>query len=294
MIDRYLLRYFLAVIDQGNFSRAAAVCRVSQPTLSVGIAKLERIIGAPLFIRTNRRVELTEMGARFVAHARQIETAFGAAETIINHTEARPLVRIGVLSSLPGSWLEAAIEATRRQAPNERLIITEGTQRELITLLGRGRLDATIAVAAPDSRPRQTLFSESYAVTLPVGHRFAETQSVKAEDLGGETMIVRRHCEALADTSRHFTQAGVRPFMAARTTSDDRALAYVRAGLGITVMPQCFGSEGVAMPLLAGFNLRRRIGILIEPDSQQRVEKTSAYEVFGSTYASLARWLGDR
>jgi DNA-binding transcriptional LysR family regulator len=193
-----------------------------------------------------------------------------------------------------GSWLEAAIEATRRQAPNERLIITEGTQRELITLLGRGRLDATIAVAAPDSRPRQTLFSESYAVTLPVGHRFAETQSVKAEDLGGETMIVRRHCEALADTSRHFTQAGVRPFMAARTTSDDRALAYVRAGLGITVMPQCFGSEGVAMPLLAGFNLRRRIGILIEPDSQQRVEKTSAYEVFGSTYASLARWLGDR
>ena len=46
MLDRYLLRYFLAVVDQGNFSRAAAHCNVSQPTLSVGIAKLERTLGS--------------------------------------------------------------------------------------------------------------------------------------------------------------------------------------------------------------------------------------------------------
>ena len=60
MVDRYLLRYFLAVIDYGNFSKAAAQCHVSQPTLSVGIAKLEQGLGRPLFRRTNRRVELTE------------------------------------------------------------------------------------------------------------------------------------------------------------------------------------------------------------------------------------------
>ena len=59
MIDRYHLRYFLAVIDQGNFSRAAEACNVSQPTLSVGVAKLEKALGRPLFRRTNRRVELT-------------------------------------------------------------------------------------------------------------------------------------------------------------------------------------------------------------------------------------------
>ena len=56
MMDRYLLRYFLAVIDQGNFSKAAAACNVSQPTLSVGIANLEKMLSRPLFVRTNRRV----------------------------------------------------------------------------------------------------------------------------------------------------------------------------------------------------------------------------------------------
>jgi len=51
MIDRYLLRYFLAVIDQGSFSKAAVHCNVSQPTLSIGIAKLERLLSRPLFLR---------------------------------------------------------------------------------------------------------------------------------------------------------------------------------------------------------------------------------------------------
>ena len=72
MLDRYLLRYFLAVVDHGNFSRAASQCNVSQPTLSVGVAKLEREVGAPLFVRSNQRVELTEAGARFLPHARRI------------------------------------------------------------------------------------------------------------------------------------------------------------------------------------------------------------------------------
>ena len=62
MIERYLLRYFLAVIDEGNFSRAAVRCGVSQPTLSIGIAKLEQHVGRPLFNRTSRRVEVTQAG----------------------------------------------------------------------------------------------------------------------------------------------------------------------------------------------------------------------------------------
>src|SRR3546814_1920653 len=71
MIDRYLLRYFLAVVDTGSFSKAAAQANVTQPTLSVGIGKLERLIGATLFHRTSRRVHLTEAGSRLLPHARR-------------------------------------------------------------------------------------------------------------------------------------------------------------------------------------------------------------------------------
>jgi DNA-binding transcriptional LysR family regulator len=284
MIDRYLLRYFLAVVDQGGFSRAAVSCRVSQPTLSVGIAKLERIVGAPLFNRTNRRVELTEVGARFVDHARRIETAFGAAEAVAQSTDARPLIRLGVLSTLPGRWLEKALTRLRHEAPDERIEIVEAAQKDLNPLLTRGRVDLALGIVGTDPRARQRLFTEPYALALSPSHRFAGEDSVRGEDLAEDTMIVRRHCEALSETSRHFTRRGVRPFMAARTISDERALSYVRSGVGLTVMPRCFAGDGVAMPLLAGFDLTREIGILIEPDSVQRVERTRAADIIAQTY----------
>src|SRR6201996_5792607 len=99
MIDRYLLRYFLAVIDQGNFSKAAASCHVSQPTLSVGIAKLEGLLGRALFHRTNRRVELTEAGARFAVHARRIEGEFTLAEREVHEAADATDLRLGILQS---------------------------------------------------------------------------------------------------------------------------------------------------------------------------------------------------
>ena len=71
-MDRYLLRYFLAVAELGSFSRAAAKVNVTQPTLSVGIAKLEEQVGARLFERTTRRVSLTPAGSRFLPRARRI------------------------------------------------------------------------------------------------------------------------------------------------------------------------------------------------------------------------------
>ena len=76
MIDRYLLRYFLAVIDHGNFSKAAVQCNVSQPTLSVGIAKLERLLNErkPLYKSlADLRIKTAELTPQ--------ETAYGVMES---------------------------------------------------------------------------------------------------------------------------------------------------------------------------------------------------------------------
>src|SRR3569623_1129129 len=167
MIDRYLLRYFLAVIDQGNFSRGADACAVSQPTLSVGIAKLERELGQPLLRRD------------------------------------RP-------AGIP-------------------------------------------------------LFSEGYALAMAADHPLAHLSVIAPEQLADNVMIVRRHCELLSETSRYFTAHGVRPFFAARTTSEDRALALVRRGLGVTVMPDCFRHLGVVRPALADFAFTRTVGVAAAP-----------------------------
>jgi DNA-binding transcriptional LysR family regulator len=286
MIERYVLRYFLAVVDQGNFTRAAAQCRISQPTLSVGIAKLEASLGQTLFLRTNRRIELTPSGTRFAVHARRIEAEFAAAERDLQDTAPTKLVRLGIATTLPPSWIAAALGRARRASTTERLEVVEGRSSELVALLDRGRIDVMLGAIGDDARGR-VLFEEGFAVAVASDHRLAGRATLAVADVAEETMIVRRHCEALAETSRFFTARGVRPFMAARTVSDDRALTYVRAGLGMTVMPLSFASEGIAMIRLTGFDPTRRVGVLVANDSASRIEGSAVVAAIEETFRDL-------
>lgn len=258
MIDRYLVRYFLAVVDQGNFSRAADQCHVAQPTLSVGIAKLEKLLDCQLFERNPRRVALTAAGSRFARHARRIESEFLDAERETGAGAPNRALRLGVVTTFPAALLGAALAAV---AAGEALEIVEGRPRELDVLLDRGRVDAVLSVVGRRQLPTRTVVREGYAMALAADHWLAGRATVEAEELAGETMLVRRHCEALPAISRFFTSRGVRPAMVAKTYSDARALDYVRAGLGITMIPECLATAGVALVRVNGFDETRTIGV---------------------------------
>ncbi|MEG3145119.1 LysR substrate-binding domain-containing protein [Sphingomonas sp. RT2P30] len=264
MIDRYLLRYLLAVIDQGNFSRAADACGVSQPTLSVGIAKLERELGRVLLRRTSRRVELTEAGAHFAAHARRIEAEFLVAERAADESPGRATFRLGVLATIPTPLIEAVLIDLRRAGATTRLELVEASERDLNERLARGRVDAAVTIlrGERDRSSAMPLFTEGYALAMAADHPLAHLPVIAPGQLADNVMIVRRHCELLSETSRYFTSHGVRPFFAARTTSEDRALALVRRGLGVTVMPDSFRHPGVVRPALVDFTFTRTIGIV--------------------------------
>jgi len=263
MISRTHLRQFLAVVDAGSFTRAAAQINVTQPTLSAGISELEKRLGSRLFARDNRRVQLTEAGNRLLAHARAIEREFRAAEANVTGVAA-PLqpIRLGVLLSIATPALEAALA---RYDGGEPVEITEGEERTLTAALGDGRIDMALTlIRAGETRFEGiSLFREDYRLALPAAHPFAGRPSVPAEEIAGETMIARRACEILSETSRHFTERGVRPPFSFRSANDDRAMAMVRAGLGITVAPASLGGPGIAMPRLAGFDAVREIGLLL-------------------------------
>ncbi len=262
MIDRYLLRYFLAVVDHGNFSAAARHCRVSQPSLSIGIARLEDLLGRPVFTRTNRRVELTAAGARLVTPARRIEADFAEAERVTLDDAPVATIRIGLMSTLPDMWVEEAV-ASARLAATERVEIVDARAKEIPALLERGRIDAGIGLRQGDNLPGFDLWTEGYAIALSSAHPLSGRRSLRAEDVAAETMFVRRDCEALTEISRHFTSRGIRPFMAARTRSEGRAVSYVRSGLGITVMPSSFASRQIALVPMEGFGVARTVGIML-------------------------------
>lgn len=264
-MERYLLRYFLAVVDQGSFSRAAAHCNVSQPSLSVGIAKLENGLGAQLFFRSNQRMQLTHAGTRLLGYARRIEAEFNAAQRAIadEQGEQRVSCRLGVLHSIPGAIIAAAV-AGLSASERSGIEILYGSERDLVGKLDRGRIDIALSLTnrGGDRFLEQPLMKEGYAIAITASHPLASREEIEAEEIASETMIVRRHCEALPDTSRHFTDRGIRPPFALRSTNDERVLQMVAAGLGLTVMPLSYTHPGVARPRLAGFTITRSLGFL--------------------------------
>jgi DNA-binding transcriptional LysR family regulator len=277
MIDRYHLRYYLAVVDAGNFSRAAAACNVSQPTLSVGISKLEQSLGQPLFTRTNRRVALTDAGSRLLDYARSIEAAFAAAEREVSGSTSPRPVRLGILVTTPRRWVETLLRDLRSGAMECPVEIVEGKDRDLRERLIRGRIDLALSTLRTGTEQFATrhIMQEGYSLAMHSAHPLAGETVIRAEDLVNDPMIVRRHCELLSNTSRFFTARGVRPVLSSRTTSDDKALSYVRASLGVTVMPDCFGEPGIRRVALDGFDFTRDIGLIFAPHTDKLMLQSS-------------------
>jgi DNA-binding transcriptional LysR family regulator len=264
MIDGYLLRYFLAVAEAGNFSRAARAVSVTQPTLSAGIAKLERQLDARLFDRDRQRVALTAAGSRFLIHARRLAAEFELALQQIAAAPEPSVLRVGVLLTVPTAVVEDLVARHRASGASEVLELLDGTERDLAERLDRGRLDVALTAIRPHHarfRP-EPLARERYMMVLPRDHPLASSELVTAEQLASDRMVVRRHCEALPEISRFFTQRGVRPRFVLKTTSDQRVLAMVRSGAGIGMMPESFADPGVRFVPVADFDLQREVGLL--------------------------------
>jgi DNA-binding transcriptional LysR family regulator len=209
-------------------------------------------------------VHITEAGSRLAAHARRIENEFNLAESAVVDMQPARALRLGVISTYPMAQIADTIKAAKRSGESERLEIIPGNERELLQRLARGQVDVALTIVRHDSGrfTAEALFTEHYALAIPGGHPLANKETIAAEELSDNTMIVRRHCEVLAETSRHFTERGVRPFFAFRGTNDEQVLSLVQAGLGLTMMPACYAAKGVARPLLSGFNMKRAVGFL--------------------------------
>lgn len=262
MIKRNHIRHFLALADAGSFAQAAARLHITQPTLSSGIAELERLTGTPLFLRDRRHVRLTESGGAFLPIARELERGFRAADSFGRAASPQwPSLRLGVLRSVAGRDLGRIVTALGRHHGIE---LVEGTDYELRAALTGGRIHLALTLLrdAEHDLVAHPLWEEPYTMLVPTSHPLAGRASVTPEELAGEIMIARRSCEILEETSRFFTGAGVRPRFALRSESDERCMAMVAAGLGITTAPASLAVEGTAALAVQGYDFRRSIGLL--------------------------------
>lgn len=280
MLKRSHVRQFLAVVDAGSFTQAAARVRVTQPTLSVGIAELEKEIGAQLFIRDRKHVRITEVGARLLPIARQLEQGFRAAEMLASSDsrERWPQLRLGLLASVSGAMAQNLI---RTLGSVYSLEVIEGTAHELRTALASGRIDAafTLLRDSEGAPLAMTVHSEPYGMVLPVDHPLACHDQVAPSAFAAEVMIARRACEILQDTSRFFTRNGVRPRFALRSSNEDLCMRMVAAGLGITTAPLSLVIEGTAFTRIEGYDFSRTLGLVMAPSTLEQTHLSALPQI---------------
>lgn len=271
MMDRLSLRYFTAIVDSGNFSRAAELCRVAQPTVSAAIARLEDEIGQTLFVRNNRRVEVTEAGARLLPYARRIEHEFEEAAHAIREDRKVLHIRLGVATTIPVHTI-TRIASAALTSPGIRLEVIERRPGELLSLFDRGRVDLVLGpLDGITGRRTIELLHEPYVFVMSERHRLAGAALVTCDDLAGEPMLARRHCEVLARVSQFFTARGVRPFFPVKSLHEERIAAYVVAGMGVTVMPASLMTPGMVAVPLKEFDLARTVGVVAESGTDSPV-----------------------
>lgn len=231
------LRFFLATVDEGSITAAAQRCFVTQPTLSAGLASLEKELGGKLLERSKRGVKLTRLGKEVLETAREIVHRVGFLRSAAQQKQQR-YMRLAVADCMPAEYLLNVCQVCQARVDEIRLVETD--VNEGVELLRSGRADVllTSALEKESELPGRVLEHDRHGIILPVEHPLSRKKKITAQDMHQQNMIVRMHSEETWAATQILRQAKSSPQVIARVHSDAKAYALVAAGLGVCVMPQ--------------------------------------------------------
>lgn len=242
-MEIYQIRYFLAVNETLNFTRAAERCYVSQPALTKSIQKLEELLGGRLFDRTKNAVQLTDLGRAMLPNFQQI---YAAAQNTKEQArrllrEQRSIVRVGIMCSLDFNRLLPEIAAFQALHPQVIVQLREGTMEMLTDWLDKNDIDMAL-MSSPQEFPKrfssEVLFAEDYVVAYSEGHKFSDKTQIPLSDLHLEPYCSRLNCEYADFIDNTLDHLGVEVNVVQETPREDWIASMVRAGLGVAFMPQ--------------------------------------------------------
>jgi len=237
------LRYVVALAQERHFGRAAQKCFVTQPTLSLALAKLEDELGVKLFERNKNEVLVTARGQQIVEQARRVLDEVGKIQHLARGSQDQlaGALRLGVIPTIGPYLLPELVPCLRKRAPEMPLAIEENLTGNLAPMLREGELDVVI-IALPFSIPgvkTQVVYEEPFSVVVPQGHRWETRKSVKPAELSDENMLVLNNghcfrdqvleaCPGQANTAQAEGRAG---------SSLETIRNMVASGLGVSVLP---------------------------------------------------------
>jgi LysR family transcriptional regulator, hydrogen peroxide-inducible genes activator len=236
-------KYLVAVAEHRHFGRAAEACNVSQPTLSSQIRKLEDSLGVKLLERTNKRVEITPVGAQILEHAR-LALAQAREMEVVAQSARDPLVgplRLGVIPTLAPYLMPLILKPLRQSYPGLTIELWEDQTRALIEGIRSHKLDAAL-LATEANAPEITeieLFREPLLAALPLDHRLSGAKSVDQKAIADELLVLAGgHCladQALEACGGNTSRNALQSSMQAATL--ETLVNLVAAGYGTTLIP---------------------------------------------------------
>ncbi len=237
------LRYLVALADERHFGRAAERCYVSQPTLSAQVRKLEEYLGVPLVERQPRRVTLTEAGEKIVERARRLLLEADAIVELAK-TDRDPLsgaLKLALIPTVGPYLLPHVARRLKRDLPRLKLMLYEYQTAPLLERLRAGEIDMGIlALPVPlDGLEAEPLYDEPFTLAVPAGHRLADQERVRVEDLKGEALLLLEDGHCLRDQALEVcSRVRVQEEQDYRATSLETLRQMVAAGHGVTLLPQ--------------------------------------------------------
>jgi len=260
------IRYFLAVCEALNFTRAAEACHVSQPSLTRAIKALEDELGGPLFRRERNNTHLTGLGEMMRPHLSQVlietEAAKERAKSFGRLEDVE--LKLGMMCTIGPHRFVPFLQAFRERHPKVRLAVQDGSAGELAARLAEGALDVAIYGHPEEIDERfhvRRLYDERFVIGVCPGHVFEKQNAVRVRELDGQSYINRSECEFFGHAARVWREQGAKVSMVFRSDRDDWVQSMVLAGLGFTFIPE----YAVTMPGLC-------VRPLIEPDITRTIQ----------------------
>jgi LysR family hydrogen peroxide-inducible transcriptional activator len=247
-MEMHQLRYFLAVADLGGFTRAAGQCHVSQPSLSVQLAKLEAELGGALFERGRRAARLTARGESFLPRARVALAELEAGRRELEELAglSRGSVTFGCLPTTGAHLLPRILTAFKKKHPSVTVRLREESSPGLGACLAKGEVDLAVLDDA-GLRPgldAQKLFSEDLLLALPPDHALAGRKKVSLSQVGQDNVILMKQGHGFRQiTLAAFQKAGVVPRVVFESGEIGTIQALVAAGLGVSLVPRMVKME---------------------------------------------------
>ncbi|MBU8538980.1 LysR family transcriptional regulator [Falsiroseomonas tokyonensis] len=242
-MDLREMGYFLAASQTMHFTRAAALCGVTQPTLTRGIQKLEKELGGPLFVREGGTTHLTALGRMVLP---RIEDIVARSRSVRKQASLHLRLqgsdlRLGIMCSLGPSRFGPLLGRFRDAQPGIDLSLTDATPDRLAEQLLQGDLDAALMVQPEAYHERlraEPLYAERFLVACAPGHPFAQRKAIAMRDMDGQTYLSRINCEHRDVLGSHLAAVGARLVHACRSEREDWIQCLVAAGMGVCFLPE--------------------------------------------------------